>query len=292
MKRTADSMHDPIGPEPRPAWLTPTWLWTDRYRMRMPYRGFRPHGWPPNWHLFLTLAGGGRFQQPGRRLEVGPGDVVLLAPECHHDYGCVPGVGWDFRFAHFLPRPHWHALMALPVVGHGLRHLHLADRKARDGVAAAFRRCHGYRRRFELGAQADALAVNALEEVLLLIAVEQRRQGAGATLSEPIRAVVEHLAARFDQPQSVTGLARLAGLSPSRFAAVFKAQTGDSPIDCLIKLRLREASRHLVQGDEGLAAVAAAVGFSSPYYFSRQFRCAYGLSPGAYRSRCREPQGG
>jgi AraC family transcriptional regulator of arabinose operon len=93
---------------------------------------------------------------------------------------------------------------------------------------------------------------------------------------------MEHLTAHLGEPQDVPGLARLAGLSPSRFAHRFKEETGDSVIAYLMKLRLREGARLLEFSGRSVKEVAGDVGFESPFYFSRQFRRQYGQSPRAY----------
>ena len=93
----------------------------------------------------------------------------------------------------------------------------------------------------------------------------------------------QHLAEHLAAPQSIAGLAGVAGLSPSRFAHRFKADTGDSPIAYLTKLRLRQAARLLELRGRSVGEAARDVGFDSPFYFSRQFKKQYGVSPREYQ---------
>jgi AraC family transcriptional regulator of arabinose operon len=52
----------------------------------------------------------------------------------------------------------------------------------------------------------------------------------------------------------------------------------------VIRLRSNQAARLLEHTVDDIGAIAREVGFGSPYYFSRQFRQHFGISPRQYRS--------
>lgn len=116
---------------------------------------------------------------------------------------------------------------------------------------------------------------------------------AGGLRSRPVRAaepVAPALAAleswmrlSLSRPISRSELARRAGLSPSHLAAAFKRAYGRAPLAHLQELRLVEARRRLQSGDAAVAEVAAAVGFSDPFWFSRVFHRRWGVPPRAMR---------
>ncbi|GDY11900.1 AraC family transcriptional regulator [Planctomycetota bacterium] len=76
---------------------------------------------------------------------------------------------------------------------------------------------------------------------------------------------------------------RAAGLSANRFRIAFRAATGCTPRDYLVRARLR-AARLLLQQGQTVSAVASAVGFADPFYFSRAYRRLWGRPPLADRS--------
>jgi AraC-like DNA-binding protein len=78
-------------------------------------------------------------------------------------------------------------------------------------------------------------------------------------------------------------LAASVGLSPSRFAAVFRARTGVAPVAFHTRLRIQAAREALDATNKPIKAIAAECGFDDPYHFSRVFRRVTGTSPGAYR---------
>ena len=75
-----------------------------------------------------------------------------------------------------------------------------------------------------------------------------------------------------------------AGLGRTAFGAAFRSVTGKSPAVWLMERRLAEAHRLLTTTHEGVAAIAAKVGFTDPFHFSRSFRTRYGASPRQIRA--------
>jgi len=97
---------------------------------------------------------------------------------------------------------------------------------------------------------------------------------------EAVRAAV---LARPSEPFRVSLLAREHGMSRSHFTRVFHARTGVTPARFVLEVRLREATRHILETRLPLTEVARKVGFSSIAHFDKVFRRFYGMSPGAFR---------
>ena len=100
-----------------------------------------------------------------------------------------------------------------------------------------------------------------------------------------ITAVIRHLEDHFAEPCELTELARLAGLSPYHFLRVFRATTGLTPHQHLLRTWLRAASTALVATAAPVTEVALESGFEDLSNFIRSFRAEYGLPPAQYRSR-------
>lgn len=96
------------------------------------------------------------------------------------------------------------------------------------------------------------------------------------------RRVIERMRASLDRPPSLEELAAEAGLSPFHFQRMFRLVHGLSPHAHLEALRVAEAKR-LMRDGVGLAEVADACGFCHQSHFTRAFRAATGLTPGAWR---------
>ena len=84
---------------------------------------------------------------------------------------------------------------------------------------------------------------------------------------------------------TVEELASLAGMSRSAFAARFSSLVGTSPLDYLIRWRMRLAARALVQGTASISTIAYAHGYESESAFSNAFKRVMGSAPRSYRTR-------
>ena len=82
---------------------------------------------------------------------------------------------------------------------------------------------------------------------------------------------------------TVEAIASRLSLSPSRFHAIYKSMFGTTPMDDVIKARLRTAKNILRNTKEPIKEVAYQCGYESESHFIRQFKRFEGVSPGKYR---------
>jgi len=99
-----------------------------------------------------------------------------------------------------------------------------------------------------------------------------------------LNAAINYINKNLSQPISISGLAKLACMSRSRFYAEFKKQVGCAPGQLQQKLRLKEAAKRLSR-NELATAICYDLGFSDPSHFSRSFRDWYGCSPREYKNK-------
>jgi AraC-like DNA-binding protein len=83
-------------------------------------------------------------------------------------------------------------------------------------------------------------------------------------------------------------LAAAAGLSPSRFHAVFKGALGIAPARYLQRRRMQRAEGLLIGTDFKVHEIAERCGWRDPFHFSRLFKQRHGMSPQAYRTSARD----
>jgi AraC family transcriptional regulator of arabinose operon len=101
--------------------------------------------------------------------------------------------------------------------------------------------------------------------------------------------VIDHMDRTLAEPLDVPALARLAGLSASRFAHLFRAEVGMPPARYLRQLRLRRARVLLEATVLTVREVMRQVGFRDPSHFARDFRRYHGIAPSTVRSRSHHP---
>lgn len=84
---------------------------------------------------------------------------------------------------------------------------------------------------------------------------------------------------------SVDGIASRMGFERSQFYRKIKALTNYSPVELIRTLRLRRARQLLTATDKSVSEIAYETGFSSPSYFSKCYREAYGQTPSEQRAK-------
>jgi AraC-like DNA-binding protein len=91
--------------------------------------------------------------------------------------------------------------------------------------------------------------------------------------------IVEHL----DEELGVEQLARRAVMSPRTLARRFKAQTGTTPLDWVLRQRIALAQRMLESTDLPVEIIASRAGFGTPVTMRHHFAQRVHTSPQAYR---------
>jgi AraC family transcriptional regulator, arabinose operon regulatory protein len=245
--------------------------------------GYRPRG-TQDWIFTLTLAGRARFEAGGKWHAAGPGDVVLIKPGFPQDYGVDLTVGrWKSLWAHFVPRPEVLAWVQWPEVLPGHYALRL-EGALRAEVGQVLRRMHEWRMGAHL--HGEELAMRLLEQALLLCDGANFWHPAGRR-DERIQRILEFICAHLEEPLAVRILAKKAGLSRSRFVALFHEEAGLPPQAWIEQRRLTRARDLLDYAGFTSSQIAERVGFASPFYFSLRFKKHFGLSPRHYRDRAR-----
>lgn len=136
----------------------------------------------------------------------------------------------------------------------------------------------------------QALADVLMQQCLVLIlrrycaSGECRLPWLAALEDSRLNRVVEAMLDHPERPFTLDGLAEIAGMSRSAFAAHFAEAFEQAPIEFLKELRLRQAADLLRTTDLPIKAIAGRVGYTSRSYFSRAFKACHGVEPAAFRS--------
>lgn len=103
--------------------------------------------------------------------------------------------------------------------------------------------------------------------------------------------VLRFLSDRYQEPKSMESLSLELNYSPQYLTRKFKEQTGFSPIEYVIKLRIEKAQFLLLTTDATLQEIALNVGYSDLFYFNRIFKKYAGIAPGKFRNKHLSDQG-
>ncbi|WP_246362195.1 AraC family transcriptional regulator [Paenibacillus alba] len=95
---------------------------------------------------------------------------------------------------------------------------------------------------------------------------------------------IRYMNDRLEDSMKLPELAKHTGLSKQHLILLFKEETGFPPIDYFLRLKIQRASQMLSLTGLSIKEIAARLGISDPYYFSRLFKKITGSSPSAYRN--------
>jgi transcriptional regulator GlxA family with amidase domain len=90
-----------------------------------------------------------------------------------------------------------------------------------------------------------------------------------------------------DVDVTLADLAARGGMSVRTLNRRFREQTGSTPLQWLLRARIRRAQHLLEAGDEPVEVIAGRVGFGSPTAFRDRFKRVVGTSPQSYRATFR-----
>ncbi len=150
-------------------------------------------------------------------------------------------------------------------------------------------------RLYSSASERDHLKVSHLLSLLLLEIEDElqkavpQQQNSQAGPEQRVMDWVQRAAEWIERSASLDQMAADCGLKRSRFSALVKSISGDSPIIYLNRVRIMKACDLLEQGKQSITEIAFECGFESSQYFARCFRSFLDCSPSEYRERAGQP---
>ena len=245
---------------------------------------FAPHV-HEGYSIVALEAGAQCFWHRGADHVAPRGSVVLINPDEMHTGARAHEAGWSYRGAYPEIHHMTDVLDELDVHHNGTPGF--STSVLHDPVVHAA--LMGVHHAAQNGATALEQQAAWREAALLLMQRHGKVGQARAPGNEPLAVARarEMLDARLDCPPSLEELAAAVNLSPFHFARVFRQATGLPPHAWLKQRRLGRARSLLRHGFLPLS-VATDLGFADQSHLNRQFKQAYGVTPGEYRRACAE----
>lgn len=99
-----------------------------------------------------------------------------------------------------------------------------------------------------------------------------------------VEGALDIIAKRYSGELTVLSIAQELHIHPTYLHKLFRKETGYSVCEYIQHVRLEHASKLLTE-NHTLREISTAVGISSPQYFAKLFKRAYGMTPGEYKLR-------
>ena len=255
------------------------WMWYESILYPKPYTtAIHRHS---AWQLTASLLGEFLFRIPdGGEVLIRPGDWILLSPELLHDVGSDSprSRAMQIFFRRFppdqLPEPAERFNLRRGIFRTGHAPVEEFERIVRAFLENAVDDAPlGRSWRSVLGQEFVITALSHLSD----------RRERGRRIHPEIVRILEYMELHYSEPLSVADFAGNAGWSESRFSAIFREETGSSPMQFFNAVRLGRAQGFLLDGAT-VEEASRRSGFSSVQYFCRIFRKHTGVSPGSFRA--------
>lgn len=237
----------------------------------------------PFTELFYVVDGKGEFNIQGQRFPVKPNDFVIINPQVEHTELSSPDEPLEYivlgirglSFSNLTP---------VSEGGHPFSFFNLRDEQ-KDILRylnAMVQEATSQQMSYEL------VCHNLLEILLIKILRHQHfdlEVGKQSKATKDISFIKHYLETYYHESIQLEDLASMTHLSRFYISHSFKKEIGMSPMEYLIDIRIKESKILLRTTNYSISQVADIVGFTTPTYFSKQFRKSTGISPTDYREQ-------
>ncbi|MEF2968470.1 AraC family transcriptional regulator [Paenibacillus sp. M1] len=230
--------------------------------------------------IHFILSGRGIFETGSRVYRLEQGQAFLISPGVVTYYRADPEDPWKYGWAGF---------QGILAENH-LREAGLTmDSPILDGISpmlveSCIRQMHESREmRNGRDLKLTALLYTLFSHMAEKNPAEPFASPKGGRHDMYVQKVTDFIVTNYANKISIAQIADFVGLDRSYLCAVFKARTGSSIQEYLIRFRMNKACRLMGNSLLSIGDIARSVGYEDPLLFSKMFKKEMGLSPRQYR---------
>ncbi len=248
-----------------------------------------------NYEMVYMKKGFAVFEIAGQPVTLGPNDIVIIKPLQYHKFTVKSENGCEFIVLNFtfenringefsqIPLEDFLNFVSSEETGPYIT-LKVSQK---NEIVVLMNRILKERESSEPGSEfLNYLLILELFVLLsraLKMEWENSIKSKSPKLKELIEISVNYIHTNFERNISLGDIAKYVFLSPSYFTRAFKEETGMSPINYLIKVRIERARELLVDTGLRISDIALSVGFSNQQRFNEMFKKYTHYTPLQYR---------
>jgi len=233
--------------------------------------------------LIYCTDGKGWYIIHGKKYEIQENQFIIIPPGTPYSFGADEKEPWTIYWIHFRGQLMSSFLSSHPVPSSILpsEHSRLQDR------IELFEEIYNC---YSLAYIHEYMIYSSMCLYLFMASflwIDQYRHIQIPTLQEyPFSSkVIHYMQENVEKDLSLHQLAVYFKYSTSQFSMLFQKETGFSPINYFIRLKIQKACQYIALTNLKLNEIAIKLGFEEPAYFSRVFTKVMGLSPSEYRKK-------
>ncbi len=255
--------------------------------------------WHERLELYLPIDGVARMQMGTRRVDLSPGELLVVDNLQLHSTVDFPGFDSRVIVISFLPEfvyslgsPSHDYFFLLPFYARIESQTQVVRQETAllpqiHETVAELLECYFSRQSYyQAGCKACLLKILFLlarhfqaSEFLRSELIHQQERAAR------LKPVFDFISSHYAESITLNRGAALAKMSLPSFTRLFKKVAGMTFVSYVTHVRLSQALRLLKESSLNVAEVASRVGFSDQSYFDRKFRFAFGQTPSSIRKR-------
>ena len=231
--------------------------------------------------LIYCTEGKGWIELPSGSFDVGVDEYLIIPAHMPHTYGANEKTPWTIYWAHFKGTQSQSlvSLLSKQLKSFVNPSSFLEERiKVFDSIY----------RNFETGYSLDNLTFCSLSFQYFLASLcfaDKFSAGLDIAGKDAVDLSIEYMQNNIHIAVSLEELSSHVNLSPSHYSNIFRKKTGYSAIIYFNHLKIQRACQYLQFTPLRINEIAAKLGITDPYYFSRLFTKVMGISPAEYRRK-------
>lgn len=225
--------------------------------------------------LVLVANGMGTVEVDGQVEEITDGCVFLLDARRPHIYGT--STGWEATWIHFNGNSSTNMLkLIFEQSGHVIKVSN--THTVRHYLSLIL---NGLSLEMPVSEPLTSSYIHRILAELLTDSNRTVRDQSGTSVVEDALSLIH---ANYARKLSIRELASFVHTSPYHFSRLFRAQTGYSPYEYIINVRMDQAMRLLRNTNKTISEISHLVGFQSESNFVSTFKRTMNITPGRFRS--------
>jgi len=254
------------------------------------------------FEMVYIKSGEGIFEIGGQNVDVGPNDIVIIKPHQHHKMNVTSNGGCDFIVLYFKFMNQAHHALSETSLEDFINFVSGKESGAfiklkvtqKNDIIVLLNRILKEKSSDQLGS--DLLNYLMLMELFVLISRalkaewENSIKNKSPKIKELMQSAIRFVLNNFEREISITDIAKYVFLSPSYFTRAFKEDTGFSPMQYLLNIRITRACELLKETDMKAGEIAHSVGFSNQQRFNDMFKKQIKMTPMQYKNSSKNIQ--